>query len=218
MRCPSCDAEVDSDDLYCGECGKRLPPKSRKDPKFRTPLIIGIAALVVFGCIVVGVTLAVIAGGVVPLSSQISPTAGQSHTPAMIPTSTATVPSPTPPTPSPEPAADPYEPDDSIEEAQPITTDGVPHVHNLHVRRDHDYVHFEAYEGTAYTMETSDLGGDVDTIVYLYDTEGNELAYADDGAQEPLASRIVWIAPSSGTYYVMIRDLGEESAGPDATY
>lgn len=162
----------------------------------RTPLIIGIAAVVV-GC------------GVVPPVPQLSPT------PGALPTAAS---APTPRPPSAELGPDPYEPDDSIQEAQPIATDGLPQAHNLHVQGDHDYVYFEAFEGMAYTIETSRLGGDVDTIIYLYDSEGNELAYADDGAEEPLASRIAWIAPSSGTYYVMIRDLADESAGPEATY
>lgn len=163
----------------------------------RTPLIIGMAAVMVVGC------------GVVPPVPQLSPT------PGAIPTAAS---APTPRPPSAEPGPDPYEPDDSIQEAQPIATDGLPQAHNLHVQGDHDYVYFEAFEGTAYTIETSRLGGDVDTIIYLYHSEGNELAYADDGANEPLASRIAWLAPSNGTYYVMIRDLADESTGPDATY
>jgi hypothetical protein len=203
MRCLSCDAEVGSDDLYGGECGARLQTNPRKDRWSRTPLIIGIVAVVVVGC------------GVVPPVPQASPTPGQSPSPGAIPTP-ATAPTPRPP--SVEPGPDAYEPDDSIQEAQPIATNGLAQAHNLHVRGDHDHVHFEAFEGTAYTIETSRLGGDVDSIIYLYDSEGKELAYADDGAGEPLASRIVWLAPSSGPYYVMIRDLAEESAGPDATY
>lgn len=203
MRCPSCDAEVGSDDLYGGECGARLQTNPRKDPRSRTPLIIGIVAMVVVGC------------GVVPPVPQLSATPPQGPSPGWVPTA-ATAPTPRPP--SVEPGPDAYEPDDSIQEAQPIATDGLPQAHNLHGQGDHDYVYFEAFEGTAYIVETSRLGGDVDSIIYLYDTEGNELAYADDGAEEPLASRIAWIAPSSGTYYVMIRDLADGSAGPEATY
>ncbi|NIN65809.1 MAG: hypothetical protein GTO63_14165 [Anaerolineae bacterium] len=203
MRRPSRDAQVGSDDLYGGECGARLQTNPRKDGRSRTPLIIGIVAVVVAGC------------GVVPPVPQLSPTPDQSLSPGASPTA-ATAPTPRPPSVAPGPDA--HEPDDSIQEAQPIATNGLPQAHNLHVQGDHDYVHFEAFEGTAYTIETSQLGGDVDSIIYLYDSEGNELTYADDGADEPLASRIAWIAPSSGTYYVMIRDLGEESAGPDATY
>lgn len=200
---PACDTEVGADDLYGGEFGKRLPTRSRKGRRLRILLIIGIVALVAVGC------------GVLSPVPQVSSTPGQSPSPGVIPTPATAA---TPLAPRLEATPDAYEPDDSLQEAHPITTDGLPQAHNLHVPGDHDHVYFEAYEGTAYTIETSRVGGDVDTVIYLYDSEGNESAHADDGAEEPLASRIVWIAPSSGNYYVMIRDLRDDSAGPDSTY
>ncbi|MDH4208804.1 MAG: PPC domain-containing protein, partial [Anaerolineae bacterium] len=48
--------------------------------------------------------------------------------------------------------------------------------------------------------------------------QGQELAHNDDGTEELLASRIIWIAPESGTYYVMVHDLAGDSAGWEATY
>ncbi len=200
---PACDTEVGADDLYGEGCGQRPPSRSRKGRRLRTLLTIGIVALVAVGC------------AVLPRVSQVSSTPGQSPSPGVIPTP-ATAATPLPP--RLEATPDAYEPDDSLQEAHPITTDSLPQAHNLHVPGDHDHVYFEAYEGTGYTIETSRLGGNVDTVIYLYDREGNELAHADDGAEEPLASRIVWIAPSSGTYYVMIRDLRDDSAGPESTY
>jgi hypothetical protein len=113
---------------------------------------------------------------------------------------------------------DPFEPDDSIDAVAPVAADGLPQMHNLHVEGDHDYLCFEAAAGKAYTIETYDLGSDIDPIIYLYDREGQELAHNDDGTAEPLASRIVWLAPGSGVYCVMVRDLGEDSAGIDARY
>jgi hypothetical protein len=114
--------------------------------------------------------------------------------------------------------ADQEEPDNSIAEAAPITTDGQPQEHNLHVEGDHDYVCFEATIGNAYTIETGDLGGDIDPIMYLYDSEGQELAHNDDASMDTLAPRIVWVAPSSGRYCVMVRDLSEDASGIDASY
>jgi len=144
------------------------------------------------------------------------------------PTAPPAVPSPTtPPTPAPTvpspttvplEGADAQEPDDSIAEAAPITTDGRPQTHNLHIEGDQDYLCFEATGGNAYTIETHDLGGDIDPVMYLYDSEGQELAHNDDGTDETLAPRIVWVAPSSGRYYVMVRDLAGDSAGIDASY
>ncbi len=172
------------------------------------PVIGGIVALVIVGCIILGAVTLVLGGGVLPLSSQISPTPFL-LTPSLIsPTATT----------GPMVGADPYEPDDSIAQAKSITADGTLQTHNLHVEGDRDYVSFIAEAGTGYSIETLNLGSDIDTIIYLYDSQENELALDDDSGEETWDSRILWIAPSSGTYYVMIRDLGEDSAGADVTY
>ena len=144
------------------------------------------------------------------------------------PTTPAPTLSPTPlrstmpitPTPTSVPSTRPdaYEPDDRIADAAPIATDGLPQMHNLHIEGDHDYLCFEAAAGNAYTIETRDLAAEIDPIIYLYDSQGQELAHSDDGADEPLASRIIWLAPSSGLYYVMVRDLAEDSTGIATRY
>ena len=127
-------------------------------------------------------------------------------------------PSPMSPVCTPLEGADPQEPDDSIAEAAPITTDGRPQTHNLHIQGDEDYLCFEATAGNAYTIETHDLGGDIDPVMYLYDSEGQELAHNDDGTVDTLAPRIVWVAPSGGRYCVMVRDLSGDAIGIDASY
>jgi hypothetical protein len=137
-----------------------------------------------------------------------------------VPTSTGASPTPAPTatTPMQIEGPDPYEPDDNIAESALITTDGVPQAHNLHVEGDRDYLFFQATAGYAYTIQTLDLGAEIDTIIYLLDGDGQEIARNDDGTEEPLASLIIWIAPGSGTYYVMVRDLAEDSSGADASY
>jgi hypothetical protein len=135
--------------------------------------------------------------------------------PTALATSTPTAMATPPPT---VPGADSYEPDDTIAEAAPIATDGRPQDHDLHMEGDRDHVCFEATRGRAYTIQTQNLGSEIDSIIHLYDSEGQELARNDDGTEEPLASRIVWVAPSSGRYCVMIRDLAEDSSGRGAAY
>lgn len=131
------------------------------------------------------------------------------------PTFTATAPGVRPPGPA---GPDPYEPDDDISSAAPISTGGQPQHHNLHTEGDVDYVSFQAQAGHVYTIQTSELGAEIDTIIFLYDRQAQELAHNDDGAEEPVASRLVWVAPSTGPYYVLVRDLGEDSFGPNTWY
>jgi len=113
--------------------------------------------------------------------------------------------------------ADSYEPDDTQDQAGQIEV-GRYQSHNLHVTGDHDWISFQAVEGTTYVIETLDLAGRIDTVIYLYDADGQELTSDDDGADEPLASRLSWTADEDGALYVMIRDLGDSVAGPGTEY
>jgi hypothetical protein len=79
-------------------------------------------------------------------------------------------------------------------------------------------VHFEAQAGTTYIIETSNLGDGADTVVYLYDQAGEELASDDDGGTETRASRLEWTAPHDGTLYVMVEDWLGTSTGPKTSY
>lgn len=379
MRCPLCNAEVGSDDIFCGACGKRLPSRPKGNRRTRTPVLVAIVLALVAGCLITGV-LAITLGGAIPsflpvACPTLSPSPGvpwltyDSHelglslkypegwlleedlhvqqvvfapeeenlpadaflvgtsfivslshsevallaTPqealqsaaqflgetypdtdvgeieprriagqdgawmtidgeferkgtklrgwmaailaydyayllagaapaedwssqqpildSMLDSVRVSEPCLPPPPPKPPPlptptrlptkpasSTDAYEPDNTPDDANSIDTNGTSQSHNFHVAGDHDYVRFMAHQGVGYTIETSHLGSDVDTIIYLYDGEENEIVHNDDGGEERLASRITWIAPSGGTYYVMIRDLGEDSAGSDAPY
>jgi hypothetical protein len=112
---------------------------------------------------------------------------------------------------------DQYEPDDSLPQAKRIAV-GEPQTHNLHVLGDHDWVCFEAAAGSVYVIRALHLGRKIDTIVFLYDQEDNELASDDDGAMEELASRVEWAAEKDGTLCAMIRDLRDSAAGPGTEY
>jgi uncharacterized repeat protein (TIGR01451 family) len=69
---------------------------------------------------------------------------------------------------------------------------------------DKDWGRFYAYAGQTYTITTSRLDMDVDTVLQLYDTDGRRLlAENDDYTDQSLgASRIVWTAPTNGWYFV----------------
>jgi subtilisin family serine protease len=67
---------------------------------------------------------------------------------------------------------------------------------------DQDWFKFQAVAGKKYTISTT-LAGLTDSALTLYDRNGTtQLAYNDDIASNNSASRIVWTAPTSGTYYI----------------
>jgi hypothetical protein len=112
---------------------------------------------------------------------------------------------------------DEYEPDDTLEQANEILL-GTPQMHGLHHPADRDWVSFEAVEGKTYVIETSGLGGGMDTLISLYDEKGEKLAENDDGGSESRASRITWSAESSGTLYVAIEDYYGYEVTPETSY
>ena len=105
--------------------------------------------------------------------------------------------------------ADMYEPDNSPDEASTITADGAAQEHTLFAPGIDDWIAFDASEGATYIATTFNLLLDTDTVLRLYDTDGvTLLAINDDyaGSPAPLASQIVWSAPASGRYFLMVRD------------
>jgi hypothetical protein len=100
--------------------------------------------------------------------------------------------------------ADAYEPDDSPGQASPIATDGTPQRHTFHVADDEDWVYFSVVDGQQYTIETSSLGSSCDTVMQLYAADGTTVLASDDDGGSGLASRIVWTAGETSTYYVRV--------------
>ncbi|MEO2006236.1 MAG: hypothetical protein ABGY41_19305, partial [Candidatus Poribacteria bacterium] len=97
---------------------------------------------------------------------------------------------------------DAYEPDDAQETATPITTDGTPQRHGFHSNDPVDWVRFTAVSDRWYTIWTDNLVG-VDTILEVYDENGNWLFWNDDtGAAS--SSRIADVELPEGTIYVAV--------------
>jgi hypothetical protein len=112
---------------------------------------------------------------------------------------------------------DSYEPDDTLAQARAISL-AEPQSHNVHTAGDHDWLALQAESGVAYTIETHDLGPEIDTVLYLYDADGQELAHDDDGAYEARASRIAWTAEETATVYIMVRDYKDDRAARGMGY
>ena len=128
-------------------------------------------------------------------------------------TATATI------TPTPE-CPDPFEPDDEPALASPISTDGTLQTHNFDPPGDVDYVKFFALPDYVYTIETSDLAPQVDTVLYLYDTDGiTLLSWNDECAGcNPGESRIIFSPEVSGVYYVAVWNFIATEGGCTWTY
>ena len=104
---------------------------------------------------------------------------------------------------------DRYEPDDTLGTAKEIVqnTDQVHTFCHNDSSKDRDWLFFPAVSGKLYTMLTKDLTGPVDTVITLYNSNGQALAENDDYVPgQGLSSRIDYTFSASGTYYLQVRD------------
>ena len=107
---------------------------------------------------------------------------------------------------------DVYEPDNSIEQAKPLTMNGVPQIHGFDTPFDKDwYVVDGLIVGQWYNAATSHLVTEADTLMVLYDVNRNELKNHDDVGQpcnlahlQNCASSISWRATYTGPYYISV--------------
>ena len=97
---------------------------------------------------------------------------------------------------------DEYEPDNSSLEASTLTIGDVQR-HNFHTYIDEDWIRFSAEVETYYDLKTFNLGFNNDTILYLYDSQLNYIAYDDDSGPG-VASRLIWQAPASDDYFIKV--------------
>ena len=109
---------------------------------------------------------------------------------------------------------DAYEPDDSIEQATPLTMNGVTQVHGLHIAIDMDwYVVDGLIVGQWYYAMTSNLVNRADTLMVLYDENLQTIKINDDVNRalcsptqlQNCASAISWPATYPGPYYISVR-------------
>jgi hypothetical protein len=95
---------------------------------------------------------------------------------------------------------------------------GQSQTHNFYKLDDHDWTRFEAQEGITYTLRTFSLSGSSDTYLYLYDTDGVTLLASNDDFGGTLASQLVWQAPTTGTYVVLVRHWNPNVGGCGTRY
>ncbi len=101
-----------------------------------------------------------------------------------------------------------YEPDDTCVQAQSITP-GTPQTRSISPAADGDWVTFTLSSTSDVTIETDGPTGD--TVLWLYQSDcSTEVAYDDDGGNE-LFSRIQVNNLPAGTYYILVRDFGDDN-------
>ncbi|RKX24102.1 MAG: hypothetical protein DRP45_08960, partial [Candidatus Zixiibacteriota bacterium] len=70
---------------------------------------------------------------------------------------------------------DAWEIDDTYTDANSIIADGAAQTHNFDIAGDQDWVKFDAVGGQRYVLQTENVGGYADTVLYVYDTDGSTL-------------------------------------------
>lgn len=112
---------------------------------------------------------------------------------------------------------DAYEPDETAGAARPIAF-GATQRHNVSRLGDRDWLAFAAQAGQTFVAATSALSGTADTYLYLYGPDGTSLLAANDDYGGSLASRIEWIAPAAGTYYILAQHWNPNVGGCGTSY
>lgn len=89
--------------------------------------------------------------------------------------------------------------------ATPIPADGELISGCIEPPGDIDYFLFGAVGGRRYLIQTSHLTPEMDTLIYLFGTDGQTILAVDDNSGGGRASKIEWTCPASGTYFAMVR-------------
>ena len=115
--------------------------------------------------------------------------------------------------------ADPYEVDDTFEQAGVIEVGGIAQNHNFHKSGDIDWLAFSANAHSVYEILISNVGPRADPVIELYYKDGvtlleGPLSRAGAGGGE----RMEWACPSSGTYYLRIQQSDPGIFGEDTEY
>ncbi len=103
-------------------------------------------------------------------------------------------------------AGDAYEPDNSLAEATPAAT-GQTQARTFHIPGDQDWVRIDAPQGARLTIRTSDLTGETDTVLWLFDARRRLLTWNDDAGG--LASRIRYRVGRAGVYYLRVSEYND---------
>jgi len=114
---------------------------------------------------------------------------------------------------------DNYEPNGDSITAKLLETQGISQTHNFHLPNDNDWFKVEAEKGKTYYVETLALGTRADTYMWLYDSDRlSILSRNDDLDYGALASRVIWTASRTDTYYIQVHHYAPYAYGRGTGY
>ena len=112
---------------------------------------------------------------------------------------------PTPTTGAPPVFSDAYEPNDSFVQAGTVVAGGEDLCDiTLWPIGDVDYFKFSGKAGSDYRVKTDDLDAGLDTILTVYDTQGNQIAFNDDVSPIERRSQVRFTADQDGFYFAKV--------------
>jgi predicted outer membrane repeat protein len=116
--------------------------------------------------------------------------------------------------------SDMYEKDDTCDTARVIVlNDSSSQHHSFNDKGDQDLVKFYGISGETYDIETANLEQNCDTVIMLYDEDGDPVldeAWNDGGYEE--GELLSWQCPSDGIYYVVVEQYDRMDYGQATGY
>ncbi|NTU79815.1 MAG: bacillolysin [Chloroflexales bacterium] len=117
---------------------------------------------------------------------------------------------------------DPQEPDNTPGQAHQVVAGPLdqPTIlsYNFHIPNDQDWAQLSTIAGNTYVFETTDLETRADTVLTLFAANGTTSLNEDDDSGPGFGSRIVWVAPSSDTYFLRVRHFSTGVSGAGTGY
>lgn len=89
--------------------------------------------------------------------------------------------------------------------ATPIVVGGAPLEGCIETAGDADYFLWSAVAGRTYRLLTSHLSSGMDTLLYLFDSDGSSILVVDDDSGTGGASQITFTAPRDSVFFAMVR-------------
>jgi hypothetical protein len=90
--------------------------------------------------------------------------------------------------------------------------------HLFDIAQDEDWLKLNVVAGSKYQIWTSNLAAGMDTVLQVYDIDGVTLLASDDNSGGGKASRLIWQAPQTGTYFVRVSQAPGRAFGCNAAY